>query len=818
MEVADMAVAAEVEAEQEKAQQAEENQAASDASSSPDTAPISSSDANGTAATTPTGHPTPTAPGTNTDDQTAVSEETMKQIEGLSALVKIFELHDGDWVESTTGNITAFAGEQGLGFVVRDADSDVEALRFTIKGRQNFFRQSAALFLWSEPDGSTYSLSFEFQDMCSKFWNLIVENGGDIAPEDTTSPPRSPRQRSRSVTPNNDMILPPLEMSTLPQWKEFARRLLDQRGETLNISEDTARIMVQQQLYAFGEFVCHQNILTSLLNVFETCDDLEDTASLATLHDIALLMLLTAETALYDSIFTHDVLFKFIGILEQHSEANRTDYRKYLEEQTVFLQVHPIESEELRANIERAYWLQYLKDVVLAGVIDDYMLPTLDSMLHFIYADIAREVAETPDYLETVLALNAAAASETQPTGSERLEMQGKFLVDLFHVGVGSQDFALKRELLQILIQKGCLRTVVAIVKCTEPRIRFSGARALWKALECGVGALRRALVTNWGLVSAICDAITKETHFGALVLWKNILEAMFDVETFCEDEGMLKADMLEKLYDEETDTFKHLLSVFSIPDGQPLAAIQRERQLAVLQLIGLWIEHHTFHIRNLMLTDNLLPLVASALKTKNKLVSIAVLQIVTQIVKSQHEFLIKRLIRTDMLKHLMTLYAENGARNNMFNSTVLNFVSQVMELRVLSLQDHLVERFRPQLEAVPNMAPCAKLVLRYEQRHEPPAEAEPETVAAAAAAETETRTKRDGSMDTKEEAYFDDDGQADSGPPTIVQEDANAPELFKKPPPHLKPLVDYDDDEDEDGFSSITAKKPKLTFKLSSS
>jgi protein phosphatase-4 regulatory subunit 3 len=80
-----------------------------------------------------------------------------------------------------------------------------------------------------------------------------------------------------------------------------------------------------------------------------------------------------------------------------HHKAN---HREYLNDETRFKEVVPIESEPIKKKIHSTWRLQYLKDVVLARILDDPTFSVLNSLIFFNQVDIVSHLQGNPKFLK----------------------------------------------------------------------------------------------------------------------------------------------------------------------------------------------------------------------------------------------------------------------------------------------------------------------------------------------------------------------------------------------------------------------------------
>lgn len=83
----------------------------------------------------------------------------------------------------------------------------------------------------------------------------------------------------------------------------------------------------------------------------------------------------------------------------------KASYRSHLANASHFKQVVPIRSPELLAKIHQTHRLYYLKDVVLARILEESTFSMLNSAIYFNEVDIVNEVSSDADFLHELFAI-----------------------------------------------------------------------------------------------------------------------------------------------------------------------------------------------------------------------------------------------------------------------------------------------------------------------------------------------------------------------------------------------------------------------------
>jgi protein phosphatase-4 regulatory subunit 3 len=96
----------------------------------------------------------------------------------------------------------------------------------------------------------------------------------------------------------------------------------------------------------------------------------------------------------------------------------KASYRDHLADPSHFTQVVPIRSPTLLAKIHQTHRLHYLKDVVLARILEDSTFSMLNSAIYFNEVDIVNEVSADAAFLRELFAIFDDEDADSVPTTS----------------------------------------------------------------------------------------------------------------------------------------------------------------------------------------------------------------------------------------------------------------------------------------------------------------------------------------------------------------------------------------------------------------
>ncbi len=164
--------------------------------------------------------------------------------------------------------------------------------------------------------------------------------------------------------------LPPCELSKLDEISEMFSSVLPSP-----VKREKLAVVIEAEGY-----------IKKLVDLFHICEDLENIDGLHHLYDIFKSIFSLNKNALFEIMFSDDLIYDVVGILEYDPSASEpARHREYLRTKAKFKEVIPLNNPELEQKIHQTYRVQYIQDVILPtpSVFEENMLSTLSSFIFF---------------------------------------------------------------------------------------------------------------------------------------------------------------------------------------------------------------------------------------------------------------------------------------------------------------------------------------------------------------------------------------------------------------------------------------------------
>ncbi|KAF7302120.1 SMK-1 domain-containing protein [Mycena indigotica] len=312
--------------------------------------------------------------------------------------VKVYELVGQRWVD------------QGTAFCFGEYQEETEQAHLIARSERNFAdvilstpirasdvyqRQQDTLIVWTEPNGADYALSFQDPEGCLEVWNFICEVQQHITGLEAT----------RALSSSPDIDAP---VVTTPQLLRSGQ-LPPPKFEILIDIERAVKGLPRQS--AGRERICEHimqvDYIGTLIQLFKEAVELDIIDNLLGVSGLLQAILLLNDHNLYEHIITDELFPDILSILEYEPEfpMHKANYREFIEKQAHFHQPIPLNDATLQRKIHHTYRLQFLKDVVLARVLDDSTFNVLNSCIIFNQIDIINHIQADHGFLRDVVKL-----------------------------------------------------------------------------------------------------------------------------------------------------------------------------------------------------------------------------------------------------------------------------------------------------------------------------------------------------------------------------------------------------------------------------
>lgn len=676
--------------------------------------------------------------------------------------VKLYILNENRaWDDQGIAHVTAmFVNKlKGISLVVRKEHEYTLMLESKIQPYTAYQKQQETLIVWSEPDSFDYALSFQDKSGCDEIWEKICQVQGKDPSVEITQDVLEPETEEMDDDHFEDMhdttagvSLPPCELSRLEEISELFNASL-----LTPIKREKLTILIENEGY-----------IKKLIDLFHMCEDLDNLEGLHHLYNIFKSLFLLNKTALFEIMFTDDMIFDVVGVLEYDPASQQpVRHREFLRTQTKLKEVIPLNNTELVQKIHQTYRVQYIQDMILPApsVFEENLLSTLTSFIYFNKMEIVTMIQEDSEFLK--LLFRQLADDETDDDKRRDLLL---FLKEFctFSQTLAQQN---KEAFFKVLSDLGLLNMLEVIMGLDDPVMKSTAVDIFSYVVEFNPSMVRDFILHEGQkqddddlLINLVIEQMISDTdpEMGGALQLMGIIRLLIDPENMVgKVQKAEKSEFLGFFYPRCMHVLTAPLCANTVDDKPSKDDYQIAQLLSlIIELLTFCVEHHTYHIKQYIINKNLLSRVLVLLKSRHAFLNLSALRLLRRTIGLKDEIYHKHIIKVDLFKPLAEAFARNGKRYNLFNSAVIELFEYIKTEDIKSLITYFVERHYKSFEDVNYVQTFKVLKQRHEQHQD-------RLINRAGALETYTpirsRFRRDArSLEEEEEMWFDQDDDFD--------------------------------------------------------
>ncbi|NXD84915.1 P4R3B phosphatase, partial [Halcyon senegalensis] len=636
--------------------------------------------------------------------------------------VKVYTLNeDRQWDDRGTGHVSSTYVERlkGMSLLVRAESDGSLLLESKINPNTAYQKQQAdTLIVWSEAENYDLALSFQEKAGCDEIWEKICQvQGKDPSVEVTQDLIESEEEHIEEMPETSPLIdLPTCELNKLEEIADLVTSVLSSpiRREKLALALE------------------NEGYIKKLLQLFQVCENLENTEGLHHLYEIIRGILFLNKATLFEVMFSDECIMDVVGCLEYDpSLAQPKRHREFLTKTAKFKEVIPITDSELRQKIHQTYRVQYIQDIILPtpSVFEENFLSTLTSFIFFNKVEIV-------SMLQVIYRSNGLCL----------LQQQISFLR------------ATKQYIPVLLLGMDDLQVRSAATDIFSYLVEFSPSMVREFVMQEAQQSDDDILLINVVIEQMICDT---DPELGGAVQLMGLLRTLIDPENMLATTNktekseflnffynhcmhVLTAPLLANTSEDKCEKgnvnflfptsvslcFENLFLIFVFifylsdavvgstksnticPDNYQTAQLLA----LILELLTFCVEHHTYHIKNYIMNKDLLRRVLVLMNSKHTFLALCALRFMRRIIGLKDEFYNRYITKGNLFEPVINALLDNGTRYNLLNSAVIELFEFIRVVNIKSLIAHIVENFYNALESIEYVQTFKGLKTKYEQ------------------------------------------------------------------------------------------------------
>ncbi|EEF43066.1 serine/threonine-protein phosphatase 4 regulatory subunit 3-B isoform X2 [Ricinus communis] len=708
--------------------------------------------------------------------------------------VKVYRLNeDGKWDDQGTGHVTVDYLERSeeLGLYVIDEEDNETLLLHRIIPDDIYRKQEDTIISWRDPEFSTeLALSFQETTGCSYIWDHICNV-----------------QRSLQFsTLNNETFhsmnselreLPAVELSTLP----LILKTVSESG-------------IADQMRLTELILNDQNFFRKLMDLFRICEDLDNTDGLHMIFKIVRGIIFLNSPQIFEKIFGDELIMDIIGSLEYDPEiAHIQHHRNFLKEHVVFKEAIPIKDPVVLSKIHQTYRVGYLKDVVLARVLDEATVANLNSIIHGNNAVVVSLLKDDSTFIQELF------ARLRSPTTSAESKKNLVYFLHEFCSLSKSLQMVQQLRLFRDLVNEGIFDIITEALQDQDKKLILTGTDILILFLNQDPNLLRSYVVRQEGipllglLVKGMITDFGEDMHCQFLEILRSLLDSYTLSGAHAQRDSIIEI-FYEKHLGQLIDVITASCPVESIVQSSDRSSgsnrrvenqnsVKPEILSNICELLCFCVLHHPYRIKCNFLLNNIIDKVLMLTRRREKYLVVAAVRFVRTILSRHDEHLTNHFVKHNLLKPIVDAFVGNGNRYNLLHSAILELFEHIRKENLKVLIKYIVDSFWNELVKFEHLASIQAFKVKYEQCLE-------NCVTKISGGTLDPRRRNDErALEKEEEEYFNEDSDEEDTASALhakrVQPESSISNGVAASYPSLSSrsggLVDYADDEDDEDY-----------------
>ncbi|KAI4263090.1 MAG: hypothetical protein L6R42_001745 [Xanthoria sp. 1 TBL-2021] len=739
--------------------------------------------------------------------------------------VKVYELRHNDWFDRGTGFCTGRVVGDGSKIYVESEDQPERTLLETrITKDDGYQKQQDTLIVWTESTGTDMALSFQEAEGCAAIWdfvshvqqNLMAMAGPDDALSDDAMDSFA-----------NPLALPRPELSNLDDIASLMRTV----------------IATPQGRDSLSKLVISEDYIRKLVPIVTMAEDLESLDDLHYLCNIMKMLVLLNDTQIIEHVVTDDVVMGVVGALEYDPDfpTHKANHRRYLRDRSKFKEVVPIQDLAIKKKIHSTWRLLYLKDVVLARILDDPTFSVLNSLIFFNQVDIVSHLQGNTAFLEELFGII------DDPNAPHARKKDAVCFIQTCCAIAKNIQAPGRQTLYANFIQNGLLRVINFALLNGDSSIRVAGTDILVAMIDHDASMVRAYIFrsiqdSKRPLTDTLIELLLIENDLGVKAQAADAIKVLLEpqqpppppnAETMARNSN--NAEFLSKMRNNaapanpQIDSFiQNFYDNSASKLFRPLKDLEKRKPIVnltfqevslfqhLIEILMFLIRYHLFRSKIFIFQEGLPARIAQLLACQHKHLQLTALKFFRTCIGLQDDSYIQQMTKNFLFEPILNIVYTTMPRDNLLNSVCLELFEFVKRENVKPVIVHVVENYREKLEEISYVDTFQSLILHYDQMQGYNAEADT-TLFSQDQDGNPHRTSVNGNqrwqgvkeMDAAEEAYFNTSDDED--------ELANKKAATKRPSMSngvsqaARSLVDYPDDEEEslDGYVGVMDRMP---------
>ncbi|KAI0175901.1 DUF625-domain-containing protein [Hypoxylon sp. FL1284] len=641
--------------------------------------------------------------------------------------VKVYELRNNDWFDRGTGFCTTAFDISDDGhqrdprvYVESEDQPDRVLLETRICRQDGFHKQQETLIVWTEPsNGVDMALSFQEPEGCSTIWKFIhnvQQQYHAVGPADDGL------SEDPGIDMPNPIALPAASMGNLAEVES------QMRGFSGTASGRDA----------LTKYVLSEDYIGRLIPLVADAEDLESLNDLHRLCNIMKIIILLNDTSIIEHAVSDECVIGVVGALEYDPDfpSHKANHRQWLEGEGRYKEVVRIEDPQILRKIHQTYRLQYLKDVVLARILDDNTFSVLNSLIFFNQVDIVQHLQSNATFLAELF--NIFKTPQPDPKRKKEAVL---FIQQCCAIAKNLQPPA-RQTLYNNFLAHGLLQVINFGLRHSDVAVRVGATDILVSMIDHDPQMIRSMIYRQLHekqppLTDSLIDLLLIEVDLGVKSQISDALKVLLDQGPPIPPEAIAKANgeypvralpRIPPSADPQQDNFLNGFYENSATKlFQPLIDLQGRTSMEfsvqqasiftyLIEILCFFIRQHQHRSKFFVLNNDIVLRISQLLKCPEKFLKLVAVRFIRQLISLQDEFYVKHVLEKKVIGPILDVLVETMPKDNLLSSACLEFFEFVRKENIKELVKHVVENYRDKIESLAYLDLFRTLLIRYDQ------------------------------------------------------------------------------------------------------
>ena len=507
-----------------------------------------------------------------------------------------------------------------------------------------------------------------------------------------------------------------------------------------------------------SKFLLGENYVTKIIPLVEMSEDLESLPDLHRLCNVMKSLILLNDNAIIEHLVSDEIITGAVGALEYDPDfpTHKANHRQYLNDTSRYKEVVPILDPLIQNKIRYTWRLQYLKDVVLARILDDPTFSVLNSIIFFNQVEIVQHLQTNTTFLQELFAV-----FDPDQLDVRRKEDALHFLHQCAAIAKNLQAQS-RADLFTNFINHGLFDVITFAVKHPTPATRTTGIDILVALLDHDPTMMREYMLqavrekqapltdTMLGLLHAdlgvrnqLADAIkilldpqapsqepTVPPNAAATAAARAGGDLMVKVSPLTQQQPSPLQTADEQFAQDHFDCsceklFYPLRDLEHRPSMQDFTYQDVSLHTHLVEILTYFVRSHPVRSRHFVLSGRLSARVAQLLQVCQKPLKLTALKFFRTCVSLQDQFYVDQMIENDTFALILDVVLQTLPRDNLLNSACLEMFEFVKRENVKNVIVHVVSEYHDKIKDIRYVDTFQTLITRYEQMQQYGAELE---------------------------------------------------------------------------------------------